>query len=274
MLNGDRVRRIIREQLRQEIECGADDWFTSGEEVPVEDLISHVRPELGRRLAALDREDRFEDGSAIVRRGRGGEPRVFLNRVSRNPISEDYAGIDEDALRRMVRGWIELDEGVFSGVGTTTAPEAVPSSERSAIQNQSKIAAQRSLTAAKGALPQDLGVVRSKVAGMKKDELLKLAQDYVPSKDKEDPLAKKYAVGAFLRLVGDKMVPPADINRIAATNPALVAAISSTRGGSDLEKSVEATLTSVGKNPTQPKKISPGEMWSRAADVVKKTGIV
>lgn len=124
MLNDGRVRRIIREELRQEIGCGADDWFASGEEVPVEDLILRVRPELGRRLAALDREDRFEDGSAIVRRGHGGEPGIFLNRVSRNPISEDHTGIYEDTFHRMIREEVEAElneQGFLSNLAAGAA---------------------------------------------------------------------------------------------------------------------------------------------------------
>lgn len=175
--------------------------------------------------------------------------------------------IEDSAIRRIIREWIELDEGIFSGVTLTTTPKQLAADERVATQRAAGLASQQAAALAKSGL----GPI---VAGVKADipkdpeEMRKTLKDFRVEKVKADPKADDRAVATALAAVGNKKLPTRDIDLAFKENPALGAAASTMKGGAEFEKAVEKGLEAKGM-----KKGDVKASWDMAADIAKKQGL-
>jgi|LakMenEpi03Aug12_release.lakeMendotaPanAssembly.Ray.scaffolds.fasta_scaffold743999_2 hypothetical protein len=175
--------------------------------------------------------------------------------------------MNESTLRLIIRELITLDEGLFGGVGSTSTSATSSAAERVNAQRAAALASQQAAALAKSGL----GPI---VAGVKADipkdaeEIKKTLKDFKMEKVKEDPKADDRAVATALHAVGNKKLPPKDIDLAFKENPSLAAAAASMKGGAEFEKAVEKGLEAKGM-----KKGDVKASWDTAADIAKRQGL-
>ena len=177
--------------------------------------------------------------------------------------------IDENAIRRIIREWLELDEGIFGGVGTSTTSTTMTASEKAATRRQSALASQQAATAAKRGLTSTVAGVRSDLKDQGTDELRKEIEGFKASMIKDDPKSDDRAVAATLKVAADRKVPAAELNKIVQRNRSLGAVLMSTKGGAELEKAAEEDLRSKDKDPSKDATLA----WQAVGDIARKQGL-
>lgn len=177
--------------------------------------------------------------------------------------------ITESALRQIIREFLELDEGIFAGVGTSTTSTTMSSAEATAARRASSLAAQQSAVAAKKSMGSAISSVKRDVDKMDVPALQKTMDSFKFNDTKKDPLADERAVAATLKLAAGRKVPPAEINKTVQKNKSLSAALTSVKGGAELEKAAEEELKSRGKNPAKDSTYA----WQTVGDIARRQGL-
>lgn len=177
--------------------------------------------------------------------------------------------IDEVKIRQIIREFLALDEAIFSGVGVSTTPATMSSSEKAAARRASAQASKQAATAAKRGLQPTLAPVRQEVDKMEAEELRKTIEDFKIDKVKEDPKSDERAVAATLKLASDRKITPAVLNKTVQRNKSLGAALAAAKGGAELEKAAEEDLKSKDKDPTKDASLA----WQTVGDIAKKQGL-
>lgn len=175
--------------------------------------------------------------------------------------------LSEELLRSLIREWIGLEEGIFNGVTPGTTPAATGAAEKAAAQRAAATASTQAAKTASAAL-------KSTVAGVRKDvpddpeELRKVMKDFKIEKVKDDPKADDLAIASALSAIGNRKLPPSDVDRIFKDNPSLGSAATSMKGGAEFEKAVEKGLEAKGTKPGDT-----AATWNLAGDIAKKQGL-
>jgi hypothetical protein len=177
--------------------------------------------------------------------------------------------IAEERIRRIIREFLELDEGVFGGVGTSTTSTTMTASEKAATRRQSALASQQAAAAAKRGLTPTVAGVRSDLRDKGTDELRKEIEGFKTSMIKDDPKSDDRAVAATLKIAADRKIPADELNRIVQRNRSLGAALTSMKGGAELEKAAEEELRSKDKEPSKDATLA----WQAVGDIARKQGL-
>ena len=173
----------------------------------------------------------------------------------------------KDLLRSLIREWIALEEGIFKGVTPGTTPAATGAAEKAAAQRAAATASTQAAKAAAAALKPTVAAVRSDIPD-DPEELRRVMKGFKIEKVKGDPKADDLAVASTLSAIGNRKLPPSDVDRIFKDNPSLGAAAASMKGGAEFEKAVEKGLEAKGTKPGDT-----ATTWNLAGDIAKKQGL-
>jgi len=162
-----------------------------------------------------------------------------------------------------------LDEGIFSGVGVSITPKTMSSSEKAAARKASALASQQAAVAAKRGLTPAIASVKPEIDKMETEDLRKAVEDFKIDQVKKDPKADERAVAATLKLAADRKIPIQNLNKAVKSNPSIGSALSSAKGGAELEKAAEEDLKSKDKDPDKDATLA----WQAVGDIAKKQGL-
>lgn len=175
--------------------------------------------------------------------------------------------MDEVELRALIREWIKLEEGIFKGVMPGTTPAAPGAGEKIAAQRAAATASQQAARLATAGLRPIVAGVRDEIP-KEPEEIRKELTGFKLEKVKSDPKAQAKAVATALSAIGNKKLPPSDIDQTFRENPGLSAAVTTAKGGAEFEKAVEKGLEAKGAKPGDP-----AATWNLAGDIAKKQGL-